>query len=104
MFIHETHDDAIVIRLTVDSLDAANTQEFRARLGGIGLDEARGATVDCSTLSFLDSSGVGALLNVNNRLPDAARPAALENVAPDVRAVLELLRIDRILAVESRAA
>jgi len=104
MFIHETHDGAVVIRLTVDSLDAANTQEFRARLGGLGLGEACGATVDCSALSFLDSSGVGALLNVNNRLPDAARPATLENVAPDVRTVLELLRIDRILAVQKQAA
>ncbi|MEM6910619.1 MAG: STAS domain-containing protein [Verrucomicrobiota bacterium] len=102
MFSAEQTDTSIEITLAVESLDASNAPEFKSKLDPLGLEGMEQVKVDCGCLDFVDSSGVGALLNVNNRLQESAKPVTLFNVTPQVVSVLELLRIHRLLEVKAK--
>jgi len=81
------------IRLAQPVLDRSMAAGFRQYVAD-ALEGSDGrVTIDCSPVEFIDSSGVGALLHVNNLLPEERRPVILKGVAPSVLSVLELVRV-----------
>jgi len=97
--IHD-NEGVVSIRIDTESLDRANAGELRdAAAAAIGA-ATRSVEIDCGVLKFIDSSGVGALLHVNNLLPEDRRPVKLLNVAATVLSVLELVRVHRLFALE----
>ncbi len=56
--------------------------------------------VDMSTVEFIDSSGVSAVLMAVKRAKDAGVVLAVRNPAPRVRRVFEVLAIDAVLFIE----
>ena len=97
--IHDS-EGTVFIRINTDSLDRANAVELRDAAANAVGTETKGVEVDCSTLKFIDSSGVGALLHLNNLLPKHQGPVKLNNVAGTVLSVLELVRVHRLFNLE----
>ena len=117
-------DGTVVLTVVVESLTSANAAEFRdvarsviatsaevvalrgargdlAQTTGTALETTAGrVVVDCSQLEFIDSSGVGALLHVNNLLPESRRPVRLTGVGTRVLTTLELMRVHRQFELE----
>lgn len=93
----------LVISIDQAVLDRTVSGEFR-QFAVEALEERSGTvTVDCSLVSFIDSSGVGALLHLNNLLPEERRPVVLQGVSPEVMTLLELLRVSHLFKLESKA-
>jgi len=96
------NEKGVVLKLNVPALDRANASDLR--LAATEAIDAHTLTVevDCSTLDFIDSSGVGALLHVSNLLSQEQRPVRLTGVTGPVLSVLELVRVHRLFTVEPK--
>jgi anti-anti-sigma factor len=96
--------DAVVA--PVGELDVANVAEFRADLLGVAHSTTADVIVDLSEVEFIDSSGVGAILELNEELRRAHRRLAV--VAPRGTAGAVLLTLAglrrRLRVFDSRAA
>ena len=82
-------------------LDAASSREFKKQVEAIWSTDVRAVELDFSSVEFIDSSGVGALLGVYKKLPEGAGNVRLRNVKASVQAVIELLRLHRIFEIVS---
>ena len=86
-------------------LDIASVDAFRATLA-TALDQTGGVIVDLSDIDFLDSSGLGAIVEASEQLRGQGRELAV--VAPrgtTAAVLLTLARLRRRLAVfETRRA
>ena len=60
--------------------------------------------LDLSRLAFIDSSGLSALIRVNQRMTDAGRELTIVSPAPPVAKVLEITGLDAVLPLRSRPA
>ena len=91
----------LVITITQPKFDAASASEFKQRLDSTWQDTDANVAIDLGNVQFIDSSGVGALLSVQRRLPSTAEPVVLRNARPNVVSVIELLRLHRVFKVEA---
>jgi len=91
-----------VFRLVVNAtrLDAPTAREFKRECQQLWPDGVESVVIDLGTVEFIDSSGIGALLSVYERLP-GKKLLTLLRVRPPVQLVVELLRLQRILQMES---
>ncbi len=87
---------ARVVRVHCSRLDAAVAEELRR-----GLVEALGGAgprvIDLSDVTFMDSSGLGAL--VGSVKAAGSHDVSLAGVQPAVRTVLRMTRVDRAIRV-----
>lgn len=90
----------LVLTIQTDTLDISNALAFREECSPFIEGSAGNLSLDCTSLRFIDSSGVGALLHVNKLLPADRRPARLTGVSPKVLALLELMHVHRSFAIE----
>jgi anti-sigma B factor antagonist len=85
----------------VARLDASTVREFKRECQKIWISKINDVSVDLSQVTFLDSSGIGALLSLYKLLPTSNPSFKLRRVQPAVQAMIELLRLHRIFDVES---
>jgi len=96
------NEGGVILKLNVPTLDRVNAPELRAIAAAAVDADSQWVEVNCSTLEFIDSSGVGALLHVSNLLAEEKRPVRLKGVSGPVLSVLELVRVHRLFAVEPK--
>ena len=94
----ESDDESEVIVLAPKgALDAYTAAEFRASVAGLPTSPAR-VVIDLTTVSFLDSAGLGALVGAIRRVRDAGgRVAVAAQRAPS--RVLRTAGLDRIVTI-----
>jgi anti-sigma B factor antagonist len=97
MTIEKTPDVA-VLAVTGDSLAANNVAVFKRELETLTQTTNR-VVVDLSEVQFIDSSGCGALLQFHKRLQDKGGALGVCCVSAPVRALFELVRIQRVLDI-----
>ena len=83
-------------------LDAACAKEFRQAVETHWEPSIKYATIDLEAVDFVDSSGIGALLSVQKKLPEMGESVTLRNAHPNVLSVIELLRLHRVFNVQSK--
>jgi anti-sigma B factor antagonist len=87
-------------------LDAARVGEFRSALSAAAAKAGHPVVVDLSRLEFIDSSGLGALVETHNRLRRENRQLAV--IAPGGSAAAVLLNLSglrtRLSTYEDREA
>lgn len=87
--------------LSVNRLDAASARDFKKQVDQIWSDDVTSVEFDFSTVDFIDSSGIGALLGVYKRLPSGDASVRLNHVKAPVQSVIELLRLHRIFEISN---
>lgn len=99
----EGHLDNGVLRvkLEINRLDAAASRDFKKQVDVIWSPDVTQVELDFKEVGFIDSSGVGALLGVYKRLPNADGQVRLTSVQAPVQSVIELLRLHRIFKIEN---
>jgi anti-sigma B factor antagonist len=97
--VSEVHDDGASVVVRGD-VDMATAPQLRDALSGLVDDGARRILLDCRGLEFLDSSGIGVLLAVRNRLGDDGS-LTLEAPPAHVRKVLDLTGVSEHITVVS---
>jgi anti-sigma B factor antagonist len=97
----EIDGTTLQIVVKVARLDASAVRDFKKETQKIWNSKINDVRVDLSQVSFLDSSGIGALLSLYKRLPPSNPGFKLLRVQPPVQAVIELLRLHRVFDIEA---
>ena len=91
----ETIDGVTVLRLAVEALDAANADGLKALLPGA--DETAAVVLAMASVTFIDSSGWGAIVSVLRRVQRSGGRLVVVGLQPELRQTFELIRLDRII-------
>lgn len=77
--------------------DAAGTQEVRGQLEAIASKDKGDIILDLSSVNFLDSSGVGAMVFLFKRLFGKGRQLEIAGARGQPLELLEMLRVDQAI-------
>ena len=92
----ETSDTARMV--LTGEFDLENAKHLTAALlEAIGDPDVTGVVVDMSGTTFLDSSGVKAIVTAYDAAEDAGKPLRLRNLQQPVRRVFEILELTALL-------
>ena len=93
-------DPAVVIRPTTARVDVEVAGQFRAALLNVIEQGHRSLVVDMRDVTFIDSSGLGALVSALKRLRAQEREGdiRLANVQEPVVELLEIIRLQRVFS------
>jgi anti-sigma B factor antagonist len=91
---------ATVVRPSGERLDVEVASDFRAMLLSLIEQGHRRLVVDLAEVSFIDSSGLGALVSALKTLKrsDHGGDVRLARVQPPVVSLLEIIRLNRVFA------
>ncbi len=85
--------------ILVGELDLSNTDAFAGRLAEAEADRPRVLEIDLRALTFIDSSGLGALFAANRRAHAQDRHVRLIRGRGGIERVLNLARIEDVMDV-----
>lgn len=94
----EVTGDMLVVRVGGPRIDAAGAIQFKERMREVTQDGPARVVLDLSNVSFLDSSGLGAVVAVMKLLMPA-RKLELAGLTPSVEKVFRLTRMDSVFAI-----
>jgi anti-sigma B factor antagonist len=94
----DTMDGIAVAAVPVDELDASNAAEFKRDITPI-LEAHSKLVLDLSRLTFVDSSGLGAILSCLRNLSAKKGDLKLCSMSKQVHALFELVRMHRIFDI-----
>jgi len=96
----EPHHDFLLVRPTQDRIDAAAAIQFKEAMRQTLADAGtfRRVVLDMSPVTFLDSSGLGALVAVM-KLIGPERRIELAGLTPPVARVFRLTRMDGVFTL-----
>lgn len=90
-----TNDDTQVISVHCDRIDAAMAIQFKEDMRAETENEVRRVILDLSSVEFIDSSGLGAIVASMKQLGDGRR-LDLAGLQPVVEKVFRLTRMDTV--------
>ncbi|MDX6765651.1 MAG: STAS domain-containing protein [Candidatus Methylacidiphilales bacterium] len=93
----ETEGTSLRLSVKAERLDAASARIFKQEVESAWPPGAAQVVIDLAAVAFVDSSGIGAILGIYKKLPTGG--VVLTNVRPQVRTVIELLRLHRIFEI-----
>ena len=97
--LSETVGRVVVVRLAApEPLEADNVGVFREAMANLLQDTDR-VLVNMSNVTFLDSSGLGALVAIWRNISSKNGEIKLCNIGPSVRTVFEITRMHRIFEI-----
>lgn len=88
----------LVVRVAEARIDAAVAIRFKDRMRELIAEPSDRVILNLSQVTFLDSSGLGAVVAVMKMLP-ADRPLELSGLTPAVEKVFRLTRMDRVFTI-----
>ncbi len=94
----EKRGDVTVIGLPCIGLDAGNAVEFKKDVAPL-LQDSHKVILDLSSVVFMDSAGLGAILSVLKKVSSDKGELKLSGMGKEIRALFELVRMHRILDV-----
>ena len=95
---------ALIVKLEVPDLHVLNVREFRAEMETIISDGVKHLVVDLSNVKFLDSCGLGSLINVYRKCLVNSTSLCFINVSKAVIAVFELTKLHKIFDIYKTSA
>lgn len=102
MFQFTPKDSGIEIKIEVKRFDITNSGKFKAMVNSYSSGQDLSfAHIDMGEVEFIDSSGVGALINVHKHLKSNAEPVKILHPQPAVISIIELLRLGSMFKMES---
>jgi len=90
---------ATVVKLIGDSLEADNVASFRSAMAPV-LDRSPNLVLDLSNISFMDSTGLGAMLSCLRTVKAKGGNLKLTNLTAEVRQLFEMVLMDRVFEIE----
>jgi anti-sigma B factor antagonist len=83
-------------------LDAATCDQLRGRLMEVVSAGTDAVVIDCARLAFIDSSGLGVLVETHKQLVErgATTPLTIRNASASVRALFGITGLDGLIDVE----
>ncbi|MCF6255310.1 MAG: STAS domain-containing protein [Gammaproteobacteria bacterium] len=94
----DTTDGDLIVKLCGE-MDALGCTKIRTELEQITNTENSNVSLDLSQVSFLDSSGIGAIVFLYKRLKAQGRTLIIVGVQGQPQELMKLLRIDSAIPV-----
>ncbi|MFM2389577.1 MAG: hypothetical protein RLZZ437_1132 [Pseudomonadota bacterium] len=94
----EVAGDMLIVRVLEPRIDAAGAIQFKERMREVTSDGPARVVLDLSGVTFLDSSGLGAVVAVM-KLLQPMRKLELAGLTPAVEKVFRLTRMDSVFAI-----
>jgi anti-sigma B factor antagonist len=85
--------------VVVGDIDASNSPSLAAALRPLGV--GHDVVVDVAGVEFIDSRGLGVLMDAHRRAADGGRALVLRNPSPAVSRLLELVGLDALFQIET---
>ena len=95
----EKFDNISVITIIADHLDAGNVDDFHSKIDPILADFDR-VVFDFSNLSFIDSSGLGAILFCQRDIISNNGILKICGVSKSIKLFFELVRMHKVVDIE----
>jgi anti-sigma B factor antagonist len=95
----EVREGVGIIRVAGD-LDLTNALELQDVFLALLSDGARGLVIDCKELTFIDSTGLNALVSANRAANLQFGTVTIRNPSPMVVRLLQVTGLDRFLIIE----
>jgi anti-sigma B factor antagonist len=102
-FETETHGEKLVVKLMENRLDAALAVRFKDGLKTLVDDGVDYLILDLHQVSFMDSSGLGALVG-HMKYMGTERNFELCGLSPTVEKVFKLTRMDSVFTIHDNLA
>lgn len=96
--VDDLRPDLVVVALD-GVVDAASAPEVKAALGPFTTRTGVIVVVDLSTLTFIDSAGLGALIGAQRRLRELDSELRLTRVPDHVQKILRITALDQALPI-----
>lgn len=93
----EKRDGVTIVNLPRIPLDTSFVSEFTHDMASLLVAQPR-VVIDLRKLLFIDSSGVGALVNALSTAKNAGGDIKLANIPPQVKGVFEVVRLDKLFS------
>jgi anti-sigma B factor antagonist len=87
-----------IIRPGVERLTAVNAKAFKDEMTALIDDGSAHLIVDFKNVTFLDSSGLGALVGILKRVGNRG-DLAVSGLRPDVEQMFRICRMDRVFTI-----
>jgi len=87
-----------VVKLS-GNLNTNSTQEFREKVDEALKSETKILVIDCENVSFIDSSGLGALVLVFKMLKEVHSRMVICSINEQVRILFELTGMDKVFEI-----
>jgi anti-sigma B factor antagonist len=94
----EAHDALLVVTVCETRIDAASAIQFKERMREVTQTRSGRVLLDLSQVTFLDSSGLGAVVGVM-KLLGSDRKLELAGLTPSVTKVFRLTRMDTVFTI-----
>jgi anti-sigma B factor antagonist len=88
--------DGCLTMVLAGSLDASSAPQLRAAIEGLGDGDLM---LDLSELTFLDSSGLGCLFRLQQRVADGGGLLAARGACTSVRRTIQMVQLNRVMAL-----
>ena len=98
MVKNKLEGDTLILTLSVDHLDAGNSNLFRTQATPL-IKSVKKVILDLSGVNFIDSAGLGALLSIMRNLGERGGDFRVCSVAKPVRVLFELVRLHKVLDI-----
>jgi anti-sigma B factor antagonist len=98
----ERYGQVALVRLPGDHIDAANVIDFKEAMQVV-VAESSQVVIDLSTIRFVDSAALGALLALLRDVTNVGGDLKVCRAGPQVKAILELVRLDQLIEVSETA-
>lgn len=92
-------NERVVIAVKEERLDAHNSNELKERILRTLEEGGRRLVVDLSAVTFIDSSGLGALLSGYKNANQRSGSFVLSGLQPRVRSMFDLTRLNRVFEI-----
>lgn len=99
MFQFQTGPSAFQIVVEDSRFDASNAHQFRYEFDSLCPENIQSVDIDFTRVELIDSSGIGALLNIRKRI-HLPIPVALRNSCPSVLSILRTMRLHRVFHLD----
>jgi anti-sigma B factor antagonist len=97
-FETETRSETLLVRLPGSTLDASKSNEFRRDIMPL-LQSSRHIIFDLGQLTFIDSSGLGAILSCLREINGMHGDLKLCRMQKTVRVLFEMVRMNRVFDI-----
>jgi anti-sigma B factor antagonist len=92
-------DAAVVLRVEDARIDAHNAGELKLAIADLFAAKKRAILVDLSSVDFMDSSGLSALISGHKSASICNGALRLAGLRPQVKAIFELTRLHHVFEI-----
>ncbi|MBC3899173.1 MULTISPECIES: STAS domain-containing protein [Acetobacterium] len=85
-------------------IDIYSIEKFRASIEKEIMTQATQIILDCSELSYMDSTGMGVLIELRNKSKEMGQRIIMMNPRPNIKKLLSLTGVDKIIEIVDNPA